>query len=108
MADNAELTIEELQKLRQASALGDRDHLARMRGAPEQEIRRDVEGQAASEPGIWESIKNWWLSKGEDESGAGRQDVGDAVTRILPPALSATNAVRRQRAKTSMLDRLAD
>jgi hypothetical protein len=106
MADDAELTIEELKRLRRAAAVGDADRLKRIRAGDN--IKLDVKAEADAEPSTWESIKKLFYASGEDDKAEGRRNIGDAITRNLPTVLSATDAVRRQRAKARMLDRLAE
>jgi hypothetical protein len=106
MADDAELTIEELKRLRRAAAVGDADRLKRIRAGDD--VTLDVKAQTDTEPSAWESIKKWFHASGENDKDESRRNVGDAITRNLPTTVSAMDAVRRQRAKARLLDRLAD
>jgi hypothetical protein len=108
----ADIVLEELGKLRQATGAGDRNRLLRIRRrAVAGDGDKDEEVDVEASPGVWESIKNWWRQKGDE--GEASKDVDEALARTFlnPKSLPEMNpyeAIQKKRRRLRDLDALLE
>lgn len=104
MATEAELTVQELGRLRRSSGAGDRDRLLRLR----RRAVSDGDFEDEDDPGLWDKIKQYWRAKTDSETEEARQGLNEAVTAALPEKLSAWEAVKKKRARMRQIDRILE
>lgn len=109
-----EIALDELRKLRRATGAGDRDRLLRIRRsavADDGEGEEEVDIEAS--PSVWESIKNWWKKKSDEEAPEASRDVDEALARKFlnptsTPELNPYRAIQRQRKRMRDIDALLE